>query len=147
MSLSLPLPAMSHSTQYFRNPAAAISYCSKGYIRTDWRSMAAEPGELRAIYEHVLRAMQRYHVTALLFVHGQPEEIPAATQRWLVAEWVPRAIREAGYERCALVETSHSSPGAPQAIGHQVAGSMEYAFFDETAAAVSWLLHAEATAD
>ncbi|GAB3638460.1 hypothetical protein GCM10027422_40500 [Hymenobacter arcticus] len=109
--------------------------------------MAAEPGELRAIYEHVLRAMQRYHVTALLFVHGQPEEIPAATQRWLVAEWVPRAIREAGYERCALVETSHSSPGAPQAIGHQVAGSMEYAFFDETAAAVSWLLHAEATAD
>jgi len=71
--------------------------------------MTAEPGELRAIHEHVLRAMQRYHVTALLFVHGQPEEIPAVVQRWLVAEWIPRAIREASYERCALVEASQGA--------------------------------------
>ena len=106
--------------------------------------MTAEPGELRAIYEHVLRAMQRYHVTALLFVHGQPEEIPAVVQRWLVAEWIPRAIQEAGYERCALVEASQGAAVAAQAIGQQVAGSMEYAFFGETDPAVNWLLHAEA---
>ncbi len=108
--------------------------------------MAAEPTELRAIYEHVLRAMQRYQVTALLFVHGQQEVIPAAMQNWLATEWIPRAIREAGYERCALVEAGQGATGAPQAIGQRVAGTMEYAFFGEMAPAVSWLLHEEVLA-
>ena len=106
--------------------------------------MAAEPAELRAIYEHVLRAMQRYHVTALLFVHGQQEAIPAAVQNWLVTEWIPRAIREARYERCALVEANaQGTMDSQQAIGRRVAGTLEYAFFGEVAAAVGWLLQKE----
>ncbi len=101
--------------------------------------MAAEPAELRAIYEHVLRAMQRYHVTALLVVHGQREVIPAAVQSWLATEWIPRAIREAGYERCALVEAS--GQGNPE--GQPGAGAMEYAYFGEVGPAVCWLLQAK----
>ena len=132
---------MNAYTQYFRNPAAEITYWPAGYLRTDWRSMAAEPAELRAIYEHVLRAMQRYEVSALLFVHGQAEPIPAAVQAWLSADWIPRAIAQADYQRCAIVETG-TRPDAQdaRAIGRQVSGTLEYAFFGDATAATAWLL-------
>jgi len=127
--------------QYFRNPAAEITYWPAGYLRADWRSMAAEPAELRAIYEHVLQAMQRYEVTALLFVHQQPETIPPSVQEWLVANWIPRAIQQGKYQRCAIVENSSAEARqATQAIGRQVDGTLAYAFFADVEAAITWLL-------
>lgn len=103
--------------------------------------MAAEPAELRAIYEHVLQAMRRYEVTALLFVHQQPETIPPSVQEWLVANWIPRAIQQGKYQRCAIVEDSSAEARlATQAIGRQVDGTLAYAFFADVEAAITWLL-------
>lgn len=134
--LSAPLP---NSTQYFRNLAAEISYWPAGYVRTDWRSLTAEPAELRAIYGHVLRAMQRYEVTAALFVHWQPAAVPAELQHWLASEWLPRAVREANYQRCALVELNQPGPPAdtPNPL---LPGQPECAWFSEVAEARAWLL-------
>lgn len=134
---------MNTFTQYFRNPAAEITYWPAGYLRTDWRSMAAEPTELRAIYEHVLQAMQRYEVKVLLFVHQQPETIPPAVKDWLVANWIPRAIRQGKYQRCAIVESSNAEARqATQAIGRQIAGTLDYALFADVETAIAWLLAA-----
>ncbi len=103
--------------------------------------MAADPAELRAIYGHVLRAMQRYEVTAVLFVHRQPESMPLELQRWLVGEWIPRAIREAGYQRCALVELSQATERTEAlAISHLFKDRMEFAAFAHIEAATTWLL-------
>ena len=111
-------------------------------MRADWRSMATEPAELRAIYEHVLQAMQRYQVTALLFVHQQPEAIPPAVQEWLVANWIPRAIEQENCQRCAIVEgSSAEARQTAQAIGRQIDGRLSYAFFANVEAAITWLLH------
>ncbi len=104
--------------------------------------MATEPAELRAIYEHVLQAMQRYQVTALLFVHQQPEAISPSMQEWLVANWIPRAIEQGKYQRCAIVENSSAeAKQATQAIGRQIDGTLTYAFFADVEAAITWLLH------
>lgn len=104
--------------------------------------MAAEPAELRAIYEHVLQAMQRYQVTALLFVHQQPEAIPSSVREWLVANWIPRAIQQGKYQRCAIVESSSAEAiQVTQAIGRQIDGTLAYAFFADVEAATTWLLH------
>jgi hypothetical protein len=128
--------------QYFRNPAAEITYWPAGYLRADWHSMATEPTELRAIYEHVLQAMQRYQVTALLFVHRQPEAIPPPVQEWLVANWIPRAIKQGNYQRCAIVEDSSAeAKQVTQAIGRQLDGTLTYAFFADVEMAITWLLH------
>ena len=132
------------SSQYFRNPAAEITYYPAGYVRADWRSMAAEPAELRAIYGHVLRAMQRYGVTAVLFVHQQPEAITPELQHWVVEEWIPRAMREANYQRCALVEVYQpTSETDARAISQLLAGKMEFSFFAEVEAAAAWLVRPE----
>jgi hypothetical protein len=132
---------MQYSTQYFRNPAAEITHWPAGYIRADWHSMAADPIELRAIYGHVLRAMQRYGVTAVLFVHQQPEAIPEDLQQWLLAEWIPRAMREANYRRCALVEVYQPTTETDaRAISQHLVGKMEFSFFTDVAAAAAWLL-------
>lgn len=132
---------MNNVTQYFRNPAAEITYWSAGYLRADWRSMTAEPAELRAIYGHVLRAMQRYEVTAVLFVHRQPESIPPELQHWLVSEWIPRAMREANYQRCALVELNQPAAETDaQAINHLLEGKMEFSTFASIEDATAWLL-------
>ncbi|MGI4739209.1 MAG: hypothetical protein ACRYG7_28920 [Janthinobacterium lividum] len=131
---------MPNSTQYFRNLAAEISYCSAGYVRTDWRSLAAEPAELRAIYGHVLRAMQRYDVTAALFVHQQPAAVPAELQHWLASEWLPRAVREANYQRCALVELAQPGSPADTDVPSSPHGRPECARFSEVAEARAWLL-------
>lgn len=132
---------MSNYIQYFRNPAADITYWPAGYLRTDWRSLAAEPAELRAIYGHVLRAMQRYTVTAVLFVHRQSDAIPEELQHWLVGEWIPRAIREANYQRCALVELSQPTEESDaRAINQRLKERMEFSFFADVEAAAAWLL-------
>lgn len=134
---------MSSSFHYFSNAAADISYCPAGYLRTTWHSMAAEPAELRAIYEHVLRAMQRYQVSALLFVHEQAEPIPVSVQNWLTSNWIPRAVEQAGYQRCAVVESGLvANRQATHAIGQRVAEALEYAFFEDADAASAWLLAA-----
>ena len=130
--------SLPNSTQYFRNPAAEISYWPAGYVRTDWHSLAAEPAELRAIYGHVLRAMQRYEVTAVLFVHRQPAALPAELQRWLASEWLPRAVREANYQRCAFVELDQ--PATTEAARPPLLSPPECAWFSEVAEARAWLL-------
>ena len=105
--------------------------------------MAVSDDELRAIYEHVLRAMVRYQVTVLLFVHHQQQPVPATMQSWLLTNWLPRAIREAGYRRVALVESPYAAVRpAARAVGDQVSQTLEFAYFDNTAVteAEEWLL-------
>ncbi|MFD2721585.1 hypothetical protein ACFST9_22915 [Hymenobacter monticola] len=97
---------MNSALRYFSNPAAVISHVSGGYIRLDWQPVAASAAELRAIYEHVLQAMRRHRSTALMTVHNQRPPMPQEVQTWLAHDWMPRAVAEVGYGRCAIVEAT-----------------------------------------
>ncbi|MVN76052.1 hypothetical protein GO988_06920 [Hymenobacter sp. HMF4947] len=132
---------MSQPSQYFRNPAAEITYYPAGYIRADWRAMDSSETELRAIYEHILGAMRRYEVTALLIKHTQPQPIPAVLRLWLLENWIPRAMREVGYRRCAIVETADTaSRSATREIGSRLNQPLDFAYFEDPAEAEAWLL-------
>lgn len=126
--------------QYYRNAAAVISYEPAGYIRLDWQPVPSTPTELRAIYEHVLRAMQHHHAEALMTVHNQRPPMPPEVQTWLTTDWVPRAVHEVGYGRCAIVEAATPlSRLAARAVGSNVTGPLQYQFFADEATAAAWL--------
>lgn len=127
-------------TQYFRNAAAVISYAPAGYIRLEWQPVPSTPTELRAIYEHVLRAMQHHRATALMTIHNQRPPMPPEVQAWLSQEWLPRAVQEVGYGRCAIVEAATPlSRLAARAVGTSVTGRLNYEYFDSETAAADWL--------
>lgn len=128
------------STQYFRNAAAVISYEPAGYIRLDWQPVPSTATELRAIYEHVLRAMQYHRVMALMSIHNQRPPMPQEVQAWLADDWMPRAVRDVGYGRCAIVEAAMPlSRLAARAVGANVSGPLNYQYFDTETAAADWL--------
>jgi hypothetical protein len=125
---------------YFGNAAATISYVPAGYIRLDWQPVPATATELQAIYEHVLRAMKHHHVASLMTVHNNRPPMPQAVQTWLTTSWMPRAVREASYNRCAIVEASNPlSRLAARAVGANAVGPLDYQYFDSPQAAAAWL--------
>jgi hypothetical protein len=128
---------------YFSNPAAAISYASAGYIRLDWRPTAVTASELRAIYEHVLRAMLHHRATALMTVHNQRPPMPPDVQTWLTEEWIPRAVATVGYGRCAIVQAEMPlSRLAARSVGTSQKTTLRYQYFDSEATADGWLREA-----
>ena len=127
-------------SQYFRNAAAVISHEPAGYIRLEWQPQVSTGAELRAIYEHVLRALQHHRSTRLLTVHKQRPPMSGEMQTWLVQEWIPRAIREVSYSHCAIVEAEAPlSRLAARTVGSSVAVPLHYRYFDTEAAAAGWL--------
>ena len=137
--LLLP-PIVTLTAQYFHNAAAAITYHKTGYIRITWQPTPVSTTDLQAIYEHVLRAMLHYGTTRLMSVHGGRPPIPAQVQEWLVQQWVPRAIKEAGYDRCAVVEAEAPlSRLAARSIGSNLAAGLRYHYFSTVQEAVDWL--------
>lgn len=127
---------------YFRNAAAVISYAPAGYIHLDWQPVPATPAELRAIYEHVLQAMLRHRAGTLLTVHNNRPPLPPDVQTWLTQNWMPRAVREVGYGRCAIVEAEMPlSRLAAHSVGSGVNGQINYQYFGTEEAAIAWLQH------
>ena len=134
------LCAVTPTLHYFSNPAAAISYAPAGYVRIDWQPVAASAPELRAIYEHVLRAMEQHRAPALLSVHSQRPPMPPEVQTWLVQDWMPRAVAAVGYSRCAVVEAaSPLSRLAARAVGADMGAALQFRYFDTPEAADAWL--------
>jgi hypothetical protein len=131
---------VSSPTLYFSNAAAVISYAPAGYVRLDWQPVAATAPELRAIYEHVLRAMLHHRSPALMTVHNQRPPMPPEVQNWLMEDWIPRAVATVNYGRCAIVQADTPvSRLAARAVGTGQKTTLSYQYFDNEATADSWL--------
>ncbi|MBO2011513.1 hypothetical protein [Hymenobacter negativus] len=134
---------MSSLQHYFSNAAAVISYAPAGYIRLDWQAAPATAPELRAIYEHVLRAMIHHRSPTLMTVHNRRPPMSAEVQTWLTQEWIPRAVATVGYGRCAIVQAEMPlSRLAAHAVGSGQKTTLRYRYFDDETAADSWLREA-----
>ncbi|QIL77505.1 hypothetical protein [Hymenobacter sp. HDW8] len=131
---------MSTITQYFHNAAAVITYHTVGYLRVTWHPTAVSVTELQAIYEHILHAMLHYGSTQLMSVHGQRPPMPPPLQQWLTTQWVRRAIAEAGYDKCAVVEAETPlSRLAARSIGSGLSQMLRYNYFSTMQDAADWL--------
>ncbi|RYU79565.1 hypothetical protein [Hymenobacter persicinus] len=124
---------------YFQNPAITI-YHTAGYLRLDWSGARTTEDELRGAYQQVLLAMKHYRTGKTLSYHGLRQLIPLPVQHWLTQEWIPRAVHEAGYSQCAVVE-SQSALGrlASQAVGQQTPAQLDFRHFATLAEAHAWL--------
>jgi len=134
---------VSSLTLYFSNAAAVISYASAGYIRLDWQPTAVTAPELRAIYEHVLRAMLHHQASALMTVHNRRPPMPPEVQTWLTENWIPRAVATVGYGRCAIVQAEMPlSRLAARSVGTSQKTPLRYQYFENETTADSWLREA-----
>jgi hypothetical protein len=124
---------------YFQNPAITISHAA-GYLRLDWSEARTTEDELREAYQQVLLAMKHYSTGKTLSYHGQRPLIPLGVQNWLTQEWIPRAVREAGYTRCAVVESVNPLGRlASGAVARSVPSQLDFRHFPTLAAADAWL--------
>lgn len=120
---------------------AQVSFVQSGYIVLQWSDTTATNEQLQALYERVLALMKMHRTPRLLSDHRLRPPMSMTLQQWLRNEWIPRAIVEAGYSHCAIVESS-SPLGrlAARAIGMAVAPTLTARYFDTVEPAQAWIL-------
>ncbi|WBA44103.1 hypothetical protein [Hymenobacter canadensis] len=120
---------------------ALVSCLRGGYVALKWHNVAATDEQLQAVYEQALLFMQSHRTPRLLSDHRVRPPLSLDLQQWLRDEWIPRAIREAGYSHCAIVEsTSPLGRLAARAIGMAVTPTLTARHFETVEPAQAWLL-------
>ena len=111
------------------------------YVRIAWQDAPMDSGALRAVYEHALHLLIRSGLTKILPDHGQMAPFQAADRDWMLRTWVPRAVAEAGYRHCAIVESKQvfNRLGTRHLVMELGTSTLAVAYFDEAAAADAWL--------
>ncbi|GAB3830028.1 hypothetical protein [Hymenobacter jeollabukensis] len=127
-------------TVFFRNAAGSVIFHSAGYVELAWRSSRIELGELQAFYEQALKLLQSTGSGRILSVHGQRQPLSTAAQQWLTGDWIPRAIRQAGFRHCAIVEGQDPVHRlSTQGVVSSAPTTVEFRRFPHRADAETWL--------
>lgn len=125
---------------YFHNQLATVAYHANGYICLLWNDVLIQEADLRALYTHTLHALRHHRTGKLLTDQRHRQPLPAEAQQWIVQEWIPEAIRTAGYSRCAIVESQlPEASTAARNVGHALQTPLTFQYFAEPAAAAAWL--------
>ena len=91
-------------TAYFQNAAGKLFYHPAGYVRMAWSAERVSLEVLQAYYEQALKLMLTLGAHKVLSDHGQRAPLVAAAQTWLTQTWIPKAIAQAGFSYCAIVD-------------------------------------------
>ncbi|RSK33184.1 hypothetical protein [Hymenobacter metallilatus] len=85
------------STLYFENQAARILEDPAGFLRVIWSAQERDPLTFRAVFNHMAQALQRRGWSRILVDQRHMRAFSTTEQQWIVREWLPRAVLEAGY--------------------------------------------------
>lgn len=137
--MSLLSPAL--ETLYFQNAAGRIYYLpDAAVVRLAWSSERVAVAAIQEYYEQVLALMLNTGSHKILSCHGQRAPIPAAAQEWLIGNWIPRAIAQAGARYCAIVEGADPMHRlSTQSVVAASPGGLKFARFAEQSEAEDWL--------
>lgn len=114
---------------------------SVGYVRLAWSGERVSLAELQEFYEQALQLLISVGVGKILSEHGQRQPLPVAAQQWLVADWIPRAIRLARTQYCAIVEGQDPVHRlSTQGVVASAPSALQFKRFDNRPAAEVWLL-------
>lgn len=91
-------------TQFYQNEAGRLLYNTIGYVHLTWSAERITQMALEAFYEQVLLLLVRTGVNKILSEHGGRRPLTEEAQQWIATNWVPRAIAEASFAYCAIVE-------------------------------------------
>ncbi|GAA4392311.1 STAS/SEC14 domain-containing protein [Hymenobacter koreensis] len=132
--------APSTTSVHFRNAAGFVGAEPGAYVYLAWTGEAMSSADMRALYNEALQALKQLRLTKILSDHRQMPPILPIDQQWLAQDWVPRAIGEASYECCAVVQSQNvfNRLGTAQVI-MQLTAPLVIKYFDDLAAAAAWL--------
>lgn len=130
-------------TLYFNNALGRVYLYAPDYVRIDWQTAPMTRVDLRAVYEHTLHLLKRSGLTKVLSDHRLMPPYTPEDRDWLMRDWVPRAVREASYAHCAVVQAHDLfNRQATQALAGEVAQTttLTVQYFDQLDPALAWLL-------
>ena len=128
---------------YFHNALGRVLlHAGAGYVRIEWQAAPMASQELRAVYEHTLHLLRREGLTRVLTDHRHMLPYTAADRDWLTTQWVPRAVTEAGYRRCAIVQAHAvlNQLATKHMVQELSSAPLELQHFAEPEPAMAWLL-------
>lgn len=124
----------------FSNAACTVVCSSAGYVRLNWTAAVTSTFDLQQVYEQTTLAMQRLGLNKILSNHAHRRPISAEMQQWLAEVWVPKAIHDANYGYCAIVESEEALTRlAVRAVGTVVGKQISFRYFNTVAEAEEWL--------
>ena len=129
-------------TIYFKNNAGCLWEEPQAYIRLDYYPGARDEVQFQALLTHAQQAMRRHSWSKMLVNQQQMSAFSPSEESWMINEWLPRAVREAGY-RFGAVVVAHDV-FARLAMNSVVMSSRKlghlYRSFEHEAEAIAWLL-------
>ncbi len=132
-----------HESLYFHNGVAHIVEHPRGYLRVDWLPTVMFSNALREVYEQLLLGLQNTHFGRVLFDQQFMPAIMPIDQDWLVQDWAPRALRDASYRRCAVIDAHdvYNRLGTSRVLEQLRSYTpLQVAHFPDSLSAESWLM-------
>jgi hypothetical protein len=123
----------------YDNPICKLSYNRNvNCIEVVWRKYATSP-QLRYVYELILCMLVQYSVSKILGDHTDLPIIHAEDQRWIVEQWLPRALAAGLKAAASVVSTTFFGQVAIGAIQSMLAREVQVRNFRDVHSARRWL--------
>ncbi len=135
----LTAPAL---TLVFENAAGRIEADPAGFMRSHWGPGLRTLADTQAFLRGLSQAMRQYSWPWVLINQVEMTTFTPQEQAWITQEWLPAAVREAGYRVGAIVLAADIySRLATAFVTTNVHGlPIRYRSFDEETPAIAWLL-------
>lgn len=126
---------------YFANNIASVIEHPHGYVRLDWCPVPVTTDELLEVYEHTLQLLRESGITRILSDNQSRPPLMPHHQHWLLHVLTPRLVREAGYDRGAIIEAYGAQEKGPlnSALDHLAPLPLVVRYFSDVSAAECWL--------
>lgn len=129
---------------YFENGAGRIlENTADRYLCLKWSANERDTETFRALLNHVARALVRHGWSKVLAIQQAMQPLNEEELRWMLQEWLPRAMHQAGYRHGAIVlpHQLDARRTTNQLTNQAQQQAMNYQTFEEEAEAITWLLH------
>ncbi|MEJ7660049.1 MAG: hypothetical protein WKG07_10735 [Hymenobacter sp.] len=135
--LTAPAP-----TLVFENAAGRIEADPAGFMRSCWVPGPRTLASTQALLHSLSQGMRRYGRPWVLINQIEMMPFTPEEQAWITQDWLPAAVREAGYRAGAVVlATDIYSRLATAFVTTNVHGlPIRYRSFEEEGPAIAWLL-------
>jgi hypothetical protein len=129
-------------TLLYKNIAGEIFADPAGYMRSQWSAEPRTLADTQALLNGLSAGMREYGWSRALINQVAMQPFSEAEQQWVVQQWLPQAVREAGYRLGAIVVASniYSRLAMSYVTTNMLGLPMRYRSFDDEAEAIDWLL-------
>ena len=129
-------------TPLFANTAGQLTAEPTGFLRVHWFAQPRTLADTQALFTNMARLLKQRGWSRILVNQVAMRPFSPAEQQWVSQEWLPQAVREAGYRTGAVVVSTDTYTRLATAyITTNVSGlPLRYRSFDTETEAVAWLL-------